>query len=112
LLVGTVPLVFNLASYVAGKPVPTVLRLDQIQRDDLLLTSAQSAFAVAMLLGLHLSILEAALLAVLFFVQLIIPETHLAVTMIYLVLSAFFVFRNRSQIIEAVRNLGRRPAAS
>src|SRR6266498_1406471 len=77
-------------------------------RDDLLLTSAQSAFAVAMLLGLHLSILEAALLAVLFFVQLIIPQTHLAVTIIYLVLSAFFVFRNRSQIAEAVRNLGRR----
>ncbi len=112
LLVGTVPLVFNLASYMIGKPVPTVLRLDQIQRDDLLLTSAQSAFAVAMLLGLHLSILEAALLAVLFFVQLIIPQTHLAVTIIYLVLSAFFVFRNRSQIAEAVRNLGRRPAAS
>jgi cation:H+ antiporter len=112
LLVGTVPLVFNLASYVIGKPVPTVLPLDQIQRDDLLLTSAQSAFAVAMLLGLHLSIVEAALLVVLFFVQFFIPETHMAVTIIYLVLSVFFIFRHRSQIVNAVRSLGRRPAAS
>lgn len=111
LLVGTVPLVFNLASYTIGKPVPTALQLDQVQRDDLLLTSAQSAFAVAMLLGLHLSVLEAGLLAVLFLVQLIIPETHMVVTIIYLVLGAFFAVRNRSQIAEAVRNL-RRPATS
>ena len=112
LLVGTVPLVFNLASYIIGKPVPTVLPLDQVQRDDLLLTSAQSAFAVAMLLGLHLSIYEAALLVVLFFVQFVIPESHFAITIINLVLSVFFVFRNRTHIVDAVRNLGRRPAAS
>lgn len=111
LLVGTVPLVFNLASYVIGKPVPTALHLDQVQRDDLLLTSAQSAFAVAMLLGLHLSIYEAAALVVLFLVQLVIPSTHTAITIIYLVLAAFFAFRNRSQIREAVRSLSRRPAA-
>ena len=111
LLVGTVPLVFNLASYTIGKPVPTALQLDQVQRDDLLLTSAQSAFAVAMLLGLHLSIFEAAALVVLFLVQLVIPSTHTAITIIYIVLAVFFAFRNRSQIREAVRGLSRRPAA-
>jgi cation:H+ antiporter len=111
LLVGTVPLVFNLASYVIGKPVPTALQLDQVQRDDLLLTSAQSAFAVAMLLGLHLSIYEAAALVVLFLVQLVIPSTHTPITIIYIVLAIFFAFRNRSQIREAVRGLSRRPAA-
>ncbi len=111
LLVGTVPLVFNLASYVIGKPVPAVLRLDQVQRDDLLLTSAQSAFAVAMLLGLHLSLWEAAMLTGLFLIQLIVPQTHTAVTIVYLVLSVFFVVRNRTQIAEAVRGL-RRPAST
>jgi cation:H+ antiporter len=107
LLVGTVPLVYNLASYVIGKPVPTVLELDRIQRDDLLLTSAQSAFAVAMLLGLHLSLFEAGLLAVLFLVQLAIPETHMVITAVYLGLGAFFAFRNRAQIADAVRGLWR-----
>ncbi len=111
LLVGTVPLVFNLASYVIGKPVPAVLRLDHVQRDDLLLTSAQSAFAVAMLLGLHLSLWEAAMLTGLFLIQLIVPQTHTAVTIVYLVLSVFFVVRNRTQIAEAVRGL-RRPAST
>jgi cation:H+ antiporter len=111
LLVGTVPLVFNLASYAIGKPVPTALQLDQIQRDDLLLTSAQSAFAVAMLLGLHLSMWEAGLLTVLFLIQFFIPETHRAVTIIYLVLSVFFIIRNRAYIADAVRNLGHKPAS-
>jgi cation:H+ antiporter len=111
LLVGTVPLVFNLASYVIGKPVPTALQLDQIQRDDLLLTSAQSAFAVAMLLGLHLSMWEAGLLTVLFLIQFFIPETHMAVTIIYLVLSVFFIIRNRAYIADAVRHLGHKPAS-
>ena len=111
LLVGTVPLVFNLASYVIGLPLPAALRLDQVQKEDLLLTSAQSAFAVAMLLGLHLSLWEAGLLTALFLIQLAIPETHMVVTEIYLVLSVFFVILNRAHIVEAARNIGRRPVS-
>jgi cation:H+ antiporter len=111
LLVGTVPLVFNLASYVIGKPIPTALRLDQIQKDDLLLTSAQSAFAVAMLLGLHLSLWEAGMLMALFVIQFLIPETHQAITIIYIVLGVFFIFRNRAHIVQAFRSLGRKPAS-
>ncbi len=102
-----------LARLTADRPRDLALRTTTTgpQRDDLLLTSAQSAFAVAMLLGLHLSIYEAAALVVLFLVQLVIPSTHTAITIIYLVLAAFFAFRNRSQIREAVRSLSRRPAA-
>jgi hypothetical protein len=48
---------------------------------------------------------------VLFLVQLVIPETHMVITAIYLGLGAFFAFRNRAQIADAVRGL-RRPAAS
>lgn len=105
LLVGTIPLVFNIATYVNREPVPTVLPLDQIQRDDLLLTSAQSLFAVAVLLGLHLSLIEAGLLIGLFLIQFLIPQTHTAITIVYLVLSAFFVFQNRAQIGDLLRGL-------
>jgi len=111
LLVGTIPLVFNIASFVIGKPVPTALALDEVQRADLLLTSAQSAFAVAVLLGLHLSLFEAALLAVLFLVQFFIPNTHEEITIIYMVLSVVFIFLNRSQIADLVRGLRTGPAA-
>jgi cation:H+ antiporter len=112
LLVGTVPLVFNLASYVIGKPVPAALQLDRVQKEDLLLTSAQSAFAVAMLLGLHLSLWEAGLLTGLFLVQFVIPASHNAITVIYLVLSAYFIIRNRAYIADAVRSIGGRKPAS
>lgn len=111
LLVGTIPLVFNLATYFSGGRVPRALELDQVQRDDLLLTSAQSLFAVAVLLGLHLSLVEAGLLVGLFLIQFLIPETHTAITIIYLFLSVFFVFQNRMQIADLLRGLrGERPA--
>ena len=103
LLVGTIPLVFNIATYANGEPVPTALPLDAIQRDDLLLTTAQSAFAVAVLLGLHLSVVEAALLTILFLIQFFIPETHRIITIIYLLLSACFIFYNRAQIVGLFR---------
>ena len=105
LLVGTIPLVFNLASYVIGKPVPRALVLDRVQRADLLVTSAQSTFAVAVLLGLHLSLFEAGLLAGLFLVHFFIPDAHTAITVSYLALSLIFAFRNRSQIADLLRGL-------
>jgi cation:H+ antiporter len=110
LLVGTIPLVFNIATYVLGQPVPRPLVLDQIQRDDLLLTSAQSAFAVAVLLGMHLSLLESGLLVGLFLIQFLVPQTQGAITIIYLALTVFFVFRNRSQIGDIFRGLRGLPA--
>lgn len=111
LLVGTIPLVFNIASYVIGKPVPTVLPLDRIQREDILLTSAQSVFAVAVLLGMHLSLFEAGLLLGLFLVQFLRPDTHLVITAIYLILSVIFIVRNRSQIAAVLRGVrGGQPA--
>ena len=105
LLVGTIPLVFNIASYVIGRPVPRELVLDQVQRADLLVTSAQSVFAVAVLLGMHLSLFEAGLLAGLFLVHFFIPDAHMAITVSYLVLSLIFAFRNRNQIADLLRRL-------
>ena len=103
LLVGTIPLVFNLASYVIGKPIPVALQLDQVQQDDLLVTLAQSAFAVAVLLGLQLSLREAGLLAGLFLVHFFVPDAHMAITISYLLLSLTFAFRHRVQIVNLLR---------
>jgi cation:H+ antiporter len=111
LLVGTVPLVYNAASYVIRKPVSATPELDEVQRVDLLLTSAQSYFAVAMLLGLRLSLWEAALLAGLFLTQLFVPGTDLIVTGMYLLLGTFFIIRNRSSIADALRSIRSRRVA-
>ena len=105
LLVGTIPLVLNIASYVIGKPVPASLVLDDIQRADLLLTSAQSLFAVAVLLGLHLSLREAGLLLGLFLVQFVVPGSHTIITIVYIVLSIAFFLRNREYVTAAAREL-------
>jgi cation:H+ antiporter len=109
LLVGTIPLVLNIASYVIGRPIPAGLFLDDIQRADLLLTSAQSLFAVAVLLGLHLSLREAGLLLGLFLVQFVVPGSHSIITVIYIALSIVFFLRNRGQVATAARSLLGRP---
>ncbi len=94
LLVSTIPLVFNIATWRLGKPVPAVLPLDAFQREDLLLTSAQSLFAVALLLDLRLSWQNGVALLSLFLFQAFLPDTHRWVTIIYLVLAAFFLVRH------------------
>jgi cation:H+ antiporter len=64
LLVGTLPLVFAVASGTA-----TGLPVGAAQRQELLLTAAQSLFAVAVLVNLEITVREAAALSGLFLVQ-------------------------------------------
>jgi cation:H+ antiporter len=99
LLVSTIPLVFNIASWKLGNPVPTALILDATQRHDLLLTSAQSLFAVAALLSLRLTWRDALTLLVLFFAQFLLPESlHPWLTGVYIALAAVFLVKGRAQI--------------
>ncbi len=105
LLVSTIPLVFNIASWRLGKTVPAALVLDRVQREDLLLTSAQSLFAVAVLLGLHLSWRNALALFGLFIVQFFLPDSQRWVMMAYFALSALFFLRNLPQITALLRQL-------
>ncbi len=105
LLVSTIPLVYNISSAVKGLGFPRPLVLDQIQREDLFLTSAQSFFAVAILIGLRLSIWEAAMLTTLFMIQFVFPDTQWWVTVIYLVFGAFYLWRNRDQLPDIWRGL-------
>jgi len=71
LLVGTLPLVYSIS---AG--APRALHLDPRQVEEILLTAAQSLFAVGILANLRISLLEVAGLFVLFAAQLLYPDPY------------------------------------
>jgi cation:H+ antiporter len=115
LLVGTLPIVFALASNsFHGLPV------EPRQREELLLTAAQSVFAVATLASLSISTREALGLFLLFWAQFIlgaiVPESMhgtelVAVSIVYLLLAAGIVFRDRRYIRALLRDGLRTPHA-
>ncbi len=82
LLVGMLPLVYAIA---LGAPDP--LPLDERQEEEILLTAAQSLFAVALLLDRRLSLVGAGLLFVLFGVQFIWSEIRVELSILYVVLA-------------------------
>jgi cation:H+ antiporter len=88
LLVAMLPLVYSVA-----RGQPDALILDARQREEVLLTAAQSLFAVSLLLGLRLSVVGAGTLFVLFISQMLLPETRLAVTAAYGALTIVMVTR-------------------
>ena len=90
LLVGTIALVYSVC---LGHP--GALPLDERQTHELWLTAAQSLFAVAILVNLSLSWSEALLLFVLFVAQLIYEDIRMEVSIIYVVLALWFIFRYR-----------------
>jgi cation:H+ antiporter len=95
LLVGTLPLVYSIS---LGSP--GALPLDARQVEEILLTAAQSAFAVLLLLNLHLSLKEAAVLLVLFGSQLVFtdPMVRYGYAAVYLALAAFLLLRGRGEL--------------
>lgn len=78
LLIGTIPLVFA----ISGRAI-VPFHLDTLQNHELILTAAQSIFAVAVLVNLHLSRTDGLLLLSLFLIQLIISEIHIWVAIVY-----------------------------
>jgi cation:H+ antiporter len=108
LLVGTLPLVFAIASgSLQGLPV------EARQREEILLTAAQSVFAVAVLSSLSISVTEALLLFGLFWAQFllgaIVPEEwhgieRIAVSVGYLLLAAWIFLQNRRTIPILIRD--------
>jgi cation:H+ antiporter len=99
LLVGTLPMVFAVSSTsLHGLPI------DAVQREELFVTAAQSAFAVAVLANRRISVQEALTMLGLFVVQLftkfplfesIHTEARITVGIVYLVLAAAIVLRDR-----------------
>jgi cation:H+ antiporter len=110
LLVGTLPLVFAVAAGSAsGLPVGPA------QREELLLTAAQSLFAVAILVNLAISVREAAALSGLFLLQFalaaLVPGSAelLALAAAYLFLAAMLLFRARRLLGPILRDGLRTP---
>jgi cation:H+ antiporter len=113
LLVGTIPLVFALSSGTFhGLP------LDAQQRYELLLTAAQSLFAVALLVNLGLAFRGAISLLVLFLVQffssiLLSPEVDrlviVVMSAVYAVLAVVVLIRTRKDLRRTIRDGLRTP---
>ncbi|HYV59963.1 MAG TPA: sodium:proton exchanger [Acidimicrobiia bacterium] len=108
LLVGTLPLVYSVsAGSLSGLPI------DAVQREELFLTAAQSVFAVAVLTNRSISAREALALMALFLMQFVLggvlPEglravERVGVGMLYLVLAAVVIFRQRRYIRPLARD--------
>ncbi len=115
LLVGSLPIVFMISSgTMHGLP------LDALQREELFLTAAQSAFAVSVLANLTLSVKEAFLLLGLFLAQFVLggvlPEgihdiERIAVGVIYLLLAAWILMREHVAMRRLLRDGLRTPVA-
>lgn len=113
LLVGTLPIVFAIAyGGLEGLPV------EPRQREELLLTAAQSVFAVATLASLSISLREAGLLFGLFLAQFVIgalvPEQghgveRIVVSVVYLLLAVWIFAKDRRMLSTLLRDGFRTP---
>jgi len=86
LLVGFIPLVYLISLIYHGNPASPMF-LDSLQREEILLTAAQSFFALIILIDFKFTPLKAVLLFVPFIAQLIKPEIRMEVTYLYFILS-------------------------
>jgi cation:H+ antiporter len=113
LLVGTLPLVFAIASgSLHGLPMETA------QREEVLLTAAQTVFAVALLVNLSISLREAFALFGLFWAQFILgavvpPSAKgielLVLSAVYLLLGLWLLVRKRGDFRRLLRDGFRTP---
>ncbi|HEV7734046.1 MAG TPA: sodium:proton exchanger [Candidatus Binatia bacterium] len=108
LLVGTLPIVFAIASGTLGG-----LPVEPRQREELLLTAAQSVFAVAILVSLSISKWEALTLFGLFWAQFIlggmVPEEwhgaeRIGVSIVYLLLAGWIGVREMASVKTLIRD--------
>ncbi|MGQ0841206.1 sodium:proton exchanger [Actinokineospora sp.] len=113
LLVGTLPLVFALAAGSASG-----LPIDSAQRGELLLTAAQSLFAVSLLLDLSITVRGALILLGLFAGQFVLaavlPENVaglelLLLSGVYILLAVVNFVRHRDQAVSLLRDGFRTP---
>jgi len=107
LLIGSLPLAYSISGQTFS-PLP----MDGRQVEEVLLTAAQSAFAVAIFASLSISLLEAGVLFVLFSTQLALTDETIryGYSAAYLVLAAVWLFGDRSTLPTVFRE-ARRTAA-
>lgn len=93
LLVGMLPLVYSIAKGgIANLP------LDWRQEQEILLTAAQSLFAVALLLDRRLSVVGASLLFALFAVQFVWEDLRVQLSIVYVVLAVIALGISRAHL--------------
>jgi cation:H+ antiporter len=115
LLVGTLPIVFAISSgALHGLPI------DAVQREELFVTAAQSAFAVAVLANRSISVKEACVLLGVWVAQLftklplfeaVHAQARITIGILYLVMAAVVVWRQRSAFRPLLRDGLRTPVA-
>ena len=108
LLIGTIAVVFSISSMKL-----TALPLDERQSEEVLLTAAQSVFALAVIMDRRVSIYEALALMFLFLIQFALPSVHARILLswAYLIISVPIMFHHRRELLHAfdyVRTLARR----
>lgn len=103
LLFALIPFVYLLAS---GN---SMIKLTPMQKEEIFLTAAQSLFGFVCLTDMRLSIFESSSLFSLFFVQLLLPETRLAISFLYLSLCAVRIAteKERSKVFVSFSNVFR-----
>lgn len=95
LLIGCIPLAYSFSKFIHGKEnILGALVLDHRQQWEVFLTSAQSLFAFFLIYDLKFSLLEALLLAVLFFAQFFVEHLREEMTFVYFALCIpFFILK-------------------
>lgn len=92
LLVGAIPLV-----YAISRGGLFAMELDHRQKEELLLTSAQSLFAAVVISDFRLTLWEGMLLLVLFSVQLMMPDVRFYFSVGYLVLTVLLLLTSQKR---------------
>ena len=102
LLVGMLPIVYNISALIhqQGGTLIQPMFLDSRQIGEMFLTSAQSFFALVVLINLSFSIYEAGILALLFITQLFFtsPEVRYIYAIIYIVSGVILLIFSRTKI--------------
>ena len=111
LLIGMLPVVYAVSAGKFG-----AMDMDNRQMEEMLLTAAQSLFAVAVLANLSFSLGEALLIFVLFSAQLMIPDPQFRYYFSYLYIGltiGLIIFKRDSRhSMLALFQRGRRPQAA
>ena len=107
LLVGGLPVVYSISSGTVDGVAGVFgggLPMDARQSEEVLLTAAQSLFAVAVLISLSLGRYEAGALLGLFLVQFLIPisEVRLVISGIYIVLAVVLIGGQRREVRQLI----------
>lgn len=75
------------------------IHFDDFQRSEILLTIAQSLYAVTCIMKMRLTSFDASTLFILWFIQLLFPPTREPITFVYFILSACQLIYYRKEII-------------